>query len=387
MARLLILGTGSLATATCCALADLSHAGLRVTVAGRRHTAVTELVYLAGARAAVAGTGVTFTAAQAATDGEALCELIRAERPDLVLVCASMHSPWERERTPSAWTDLIAQAGFGLTLPFQADLAVRAATAVAAAGRSTRLVNACFPDAVNPLLNALHLPVLCGIGNAGLVASSLTHALGAVDPQRLQVLAHHVHLSRPRSADDEARAWLDGTPVPDVTQHLAAQRATGRERLNLVTGRTAARLAAALLYGADWDTSLPGPWGLPGGYPVRIRGGTLQLALPPGLTQEAAVAWNRQVGTAEGVDIADGTVRFTGRLSAALHALNEHEETTGPRSLDAPQAGDIADLADGFPIGELNAARTVVETLRARLRTRPAAHRAKAEQTDAGAHV
>lgn len=67
MARVLILGTGSLATATCCALADLCHAGLRVTVTGRRHPAVRELVYLAGARAAVAGTGVTFTAARAAT--------------------------------------------------------------------------------------------------------------------------------------------------------------------------------------------------------------------------------------------------------------------------------------------------------------------------------
>ncbi|MER5432305.1 hypothetical protein [Streptomyces sp. NPDC002588] len=333
---------------------------LHVTIAGRRAQAAAELAHVAGVRAHSAQSTVTFDAAHAGQQPQDLRQLVAEGAPDLVLVCASSHSPWERERTPSAWTDLVTATGFGLTLPLQADLAARAARAVVATGSDARLVNACFPDAVNPVLDALGLPVLCGVGNAGLVAASLAHALEVHDTGRLRVLAHHVHLARPRTPEDEARVWLDDTQVSDPARYLARMRATRREQLNLVTGQTAARLITALLHGIDLDTSVPGPWGLPGGYPVRVRDGRLELALPADLDQGAATAWNRRVGARDGVDVVDGTVRFTERVRDLLRLAGAHE------------------LVDGFPVRELDTARARLAVLRTRLRTLPAGEPATA---------
>ncbi|MFI0983627.1 hypothetical protein ACH4SP_42325 [Streptomyces sp. NPDC021093] len=354
MPRLLVLGTGSLATAVCCALAHAPGGDLQVTVAGRSARAAAELAHVAGVRAHSAAVPVTFDAAPAGQQLQDPQQLVAQAAPDLVLVCASSHSPWERERTPSAWTDLVTAAGFGLTLPFQADLAVRAVRAVAATGSSAQVVNACFPDAVNPVLDALGLRVLCGVGNAGLVAASLAHALEVDDTARLRVLAHHVHLAPPGTGEDEARVWLDDTEVADPARYLARMRQTPRERLNLVTGQTAARVITALLHGMDLDTSVPGPWGLPGGYPVRVREGRLELALPAGLSRSAATAWNRRAGARDGIEVIDGMVRFTDRVRNALRLAGADE------------------WVDGFPVQDLDSARTRLTALRTRLRSLPA---------------
>ncbi|MFE7754004.1 hypothetical protein [Streptomyces sp. NPDC057429] len=351
--HLVVLGTGSLARSVCCSLACTRSGPLRVTVAGRDARAADEIAYLAGSRALTSGTPVHFDAAGTDPGSHDFKELLARTSPRMLLVCASAQSPWERTRHPSGWTDLIAEAGFGLTLPLQADIPVRAARAVADAAPDTLLINACFPDAVNPLLKALDLPVLCGIGNAGLVAASLGHTLSLGPTPRLKVLAHHVHLHAPVHPADEARAWLDDAPLTDVTALLTRQRTTDRERLNLVTGHTAALLITSLAHGFTLHTSLPGPHGLPGGYPVAIRDSTVTLDLPPGLTEQEATAWNHRVGAGDGVTVDDGRVRFTG---PALAAVTAH----------APA------LAEGFAATVLDEAQAELKAVRDRLRRRTA---------------
>src|SRR5262249_17236454 len=137
-------------------------------------------------------------------------------------------------------------------------------------------------------------------------------------PGRLRVLAHHVHLHAPERPEDELRAWLDDTPVPDIGALLADQRRADRERMNAVTGFAAARLLADLLAGQAVATNLPGPLGLPGGYPVRVQDGVLALDLPAGLTYDEAVAANRRAGERDGIDLVDGYLRFPGAAAAEL---------------------------------------------------------------------
>ncbi|MEU3199955.1 hypothetical protein [Streptomyces sp. NPDC006996] len=312
---------------------------------------------MAGARARLSNAPVVFEAERVdfgpgLANADALTRLLERISPSVVAICASRFSPWERFRQPSAWTDLVASGGLGLTLPLQADLAVRVSSAVARACSGAHVVNACFPDAVNPVLAALGLPILCGVGNAGVIHASVRHALGVAAPERLKVLAHHVHLHAPDDAEDEALAWLDGTPVPDVSAALVQQRCTDRELLNLVTGHTAAGLITALATGADWSTSVPGPWGLPGGYPVRAHDGGLTLDLPPDLDRDQAIAWNRRVGQADGVEIRDGRAIFVGCAAEALRPVS-------------------ARLAEGFPVSELDWACDELEAVRDRLRTVP----------------
>jgi hypothetical protein len=334
IADLAVIGSGSLARAVCCSLAVAASFPLRVSICARDQVKAAEAVYLAAARARLSGTAARFEARP-----------LGAGDAELIVVCASEQSPWERETAPSAWTSLMAEAGFGITLPLQASVAM----AVATARPGATIVNACYPDAVNPLLQACGIPILCGIGNVAILTASLAAALD-VAPERLKVLAHHAHLHRPSDPDDEARAWLDGEPVTGVTKALAAQRSATRSQLNVVTGHSAALLLLGMLGGQAGSASLPGPLGLSGGYPVRLMGfGKLELDLPPGVGEAEAVDFNRRAAESEGVVVSAGAVTFGEK---ARRALEPH----------APA------LAGGFAPSDLPEVMRQFRALRARLR-------------------
>ncbi|WP_291412718.1 hypothetical protein [Actinophytocola sp.] len=284
---------------------------------GRSRGKADAVCYLAGTRAALGGTGVTFQPV-VADFGARLADVLAGARPTGVFVCASHQSPWERVTAPSAWTDLLARAGFGLALPLHADIAARAERLIATHAPGAWLVNACFPDAVNPVLAGLEIPVLCGVGNVGTLAASLQAALGLPDQTRLQLLAHHAHLHPPHDAADEACAWLDGTPLPDITALLATQRATDRALLNRLTGLTAALVLSAMLTGDTADTHVPGPNGLPGGYPVRVAAGRVSLRLPADIGEAEAVGFNQRAAKRDGVRVEDGKVHLEPAVVSAL---------------------------------------------------------------------
>lgn len=353
-ASLVVFGTGSLAHATCDALATVSPEPMDVIVVGRGREKAAAVCYLAGIRAALSGTGVTFRPAVAGIEAEltdVLAAVLADARPEGVYVCASHQSPWERVTAPSAWTDLLAHAGFGLALPLHADLAARAGRSIAKHAPWAWLVNACFPDAVNPVLAAMDLPVLCGIGNVGVLAASLQAALGLPGQSRLRLLAHHAHLHAPHDPADEARAWLDDAPLPDVTALLATQRATDRQQLNRVTGLTAGLVLSALLTGTPTDTHVPGPNGLPGGYPVRLATGRVSLRLPAGVDEAEAVDVNQVAARRDGVLVEDGKVHFEPTVGSAL-----------PRAVSG---------LDGFGAAELPGVCRDLLALRAELRKQP----------------
>ena len=332
---------------------------VHVIVIGRRQDIATQLCYVANTRAASGGRAATFEPAA----GEPVPVLDGTARLDGVLVCASTQSPWERLTRPSAWTDLVRRAGFGLTLPFQAELALRVGRALAGRGPRPWLINACFPDAVNPLLAQLGVPVLCGIGNIGLLAASAQAALGLPDQRHLRMLAHHLHLHAPAAGEPEALAWLDDELV-DAARLLARQRATDRTELNHVTGHTAALLLDRLAGGPAAervDTHLPGPLGLPGGYPVSMRGTELDLRLPPGVTRAGAIEFNQRAALADGVVVEGGTGTGTEAGSETGTVRFGPAAVTELQTL-AP------DLAGGFAVTELPSATARLRALRDWLR-------------------
>ncbi|GAB3473593.1 hypothetical protein [Nocardiopsis coralliicola] len=324
----LIVGGGSLTRAVCYALATIGTAPCTVTVVSRTAANAAEISYVANARAALSTSPARFRpAAVERYSAGAFGPVLRERRPALVLNCASHQSPWEGTHTPSAWTDLIRRRGFGFTLPLQSAIALELARALASSGTAPQLVNACFPDAVNPVLKAAGLPVLCGIGNVALLAATLQAGLGLRDQARLSVLGHHWHLHAPHSPEQEALAWLDGAPVAGVTGLLAPQRAASRAELNAIHGHVAALVLDALLGGGEFRTSLPGVAGLPGGYPVRVRSGAVELCLPDALTLDGAVALNQEWTALEGVRVsADGAVSLApGGAHPAASASGEAE--------------------------------------------------------------
>lgn len=350
MSSVVLLGSGALARSVCYSLA-VSATPMTVTVAARNGAKATEIAYVGNVRAALSGSPVRCRAVPSQlADPLELSRVLAATMPDIVLLAASFHSPCERLTNPSPWTRLLDRTGFGVTAPLHALLAIVTAEVVAQTGRA-RLLVASFPDAVNPMLAALGLPVFAGVGNAALLTASLRAELDVHPKTRVRMLAHHVHLDPPDTAADEACAWIDDVQVPDVTSALAAQRATDSCELNLIAGHSAALLIRDLLGGAEVHTTLPGPLGLPGGYPVRIAE-DIELDLPPGLSRAAAVEWNRAAARRDGVDVDNGQVRFSERVLGALEPY-------------------LPDLTEGFPVGEIGTVADYLLDLRTKLRMGP----------------
>jgi hypothetical protein len=354
--RFVVVGSGYLARSVCLALATPTPAPggadkpypVAVEVLGRDPAALQDLCTVAGLRAAAAGAPVRFTPlALPVTDESALARVFARVRPAAVLVCAATQSPWERLRAPSAWTALLERAGFGLSLPFQAEIALAVSRAAAPTG--TPVLNACFPDEVNPLLAQLGEPVLAGVGNVGLLATALQAALGLPDQRRLRLLAHHLHLHTPKDPAAEAVAWLDDRPLPRVGALLAGVRAAARPGSHVVTGALAAQLLLDLATGETRDTHLPGVLGLPGGYPVRVHRGGIRLRLPEGYPVELARQVQQGWSVADGVVVRQGRVEFGPAAGAELERL-------------------VPELAGGFALGELDRARSTLAQLRDRLR-------------------
>jgi hypothetical protein len=94
-----------------------------------------------------------------------------------------------------------------------------------------------------------------------------------------------------------------------------------------------------MVHGGEWAGHVPGPHGLPGGYPVRLRDGALDLDLPSALTRKEAIAWNLRYEEESGLVVSpDGRATYTGVLRARLQALS-------PTLADGFHVRDIADVS------------------------------------------
>ncbi|WP_329562456.1 hypothetical protein [Kitasatospora sp. NBC_01266] len=351
-----VVGSGALARSVVYALADTDPGPTAVHLIARSAGRLSTMAHVATCRAALLGSPVRFTPHRldAERPGDSVAALVGAVGADVVLNCASTHSPSEVVARPSGWTDLIRAAGIALALPFHASFAARLCEAVArSGGPGTLFLNAALPDAVNPVLAALGGPIHCGVGNIATVAASLADPGGGLgagaadDPgQRLRVLGHHHHLAAPADPRDEARVWHGDVELTDVGRRLAPMRACDRRLLHELTGHTAALLVRDLLRERAVRAHVPGPLGLPGGYPVRLAEGRITLDLPPGITEAEAVDLQSRWGRADGVAVdRHGNAEFADRVLAASAPHLKLPPTAEPGQLIA-LADELAEVRD-----------------------------------------
>ncbi|HKV95698.1 MAG TPA: hypothetical protein VJW20_24350 [Candidatus Angelobacter sp.] len=348
-ATILIVGSGSLARAISYSLALLLSRPHRVVICARSRNQLNDILYVSRAKAASIQSRAIFDSIEFEAEADDAGRLLSSIQPDVVVNCASYYSPWEDIHQPSSWTQLLRRAGFGFTLPLQSAFAIKFAKAVAGHSRAVLFINGCYPDAVNPLLHALGLPIFCGIGNIALLAATLRSSLGLASEQRLKVMAHHLHLYTPKPGVEEAQAWVDGKPCENVGSLLAGQRASTGLEVNKVIGCTGAVLLRDIIDKRDVETHVPGPFGLPGGYPVRVAGAHMELNLPDGLSQARAISWNEKIAVADGVRIlSNGFVEFGEKPK---HAFRKY----------------LPQLSDGFHVSEIEKVAQSMLELRARL--------------------
>jgi hypothetical protein len=142
--------------------------------------------------------------------------------------------------------------------------------------------------------------------------------------------------------------WIDDQEVADVYARFAGVQLT-REPAIEISGASGVPLFLAMARHGDWSGHVPGPHGLPGGYPVRLSGGVLDLELPSALTRNEAIAWNLRYEEESGFVVsADGRAIYTGILRERLRALSPT-------------------LADGFHVRDIDEVYRAMNDLRSRL--------------------
>lgn len=286
-ADIVIVGSGSLAQGIVQALAQGGADSRRIAIVGRSAIKVSRIALLANARAACFGTSVIFSAlAMREFRASAFARLFRSLKPKVVLLAASLQSPWESAQGENAWTQLLGGGGFGVTLPLQ--LALAAEFSRGAADCRAAIVNACYPDCVNVVLHRLGLPVTCGVGNAAIVAALCRFQSGTLRGD-VRVVGHHGHLGgwlAGKASQAQPRVWVKGRERNALL--LRPKLAPIGEDLNSVTAATATRVVMALLTGEALCTSIPGVAGLPGGYPFLLKRGKFTLQFRP------AFVWSKR---------------------------------------------------------------------------------------------
>ncbi|SHN27334.1 hypothetical protein [Actinacidiphila paucisporea] len=344
--HVVVLGTGAFAGALVRAFAQRASGPTVVHLVSRDRDRAQHLAGLANAHAVLADRSVRFCPHRLdLRQGADLRPLLGRHQPRVLAVCSSDYSPADTRGLPSAWTHLIHTTGLGVTLPLQAATALRAAAASAEASPRTAVVNACFPDAVNPMLHGAGLPVLCGLGNVSTLVSLIRSELRLGDESRLKVLAHHAHLHTPPTPDQEVRAWLDEQPLTAVHDILQRGRSRPRADLNEIGAAAGAAVLEALTHPRDhYAGHVAAPQGRPGGYPVVITGGSVALRLPPGMSERESVACNAQWSALDGISVdQQGKARFT---PATLNVLREYwpdaPTTFGPQDVEELRARQLA---------------------------------------------
>lgn len=321
---LVVVGTGAFAAALTAAFADSARPRAEVVLLGRRGGAGPGLADdLTNRRVKVA-----FRPHDTITT-RALATTFDEVQPCAVVVCASEQSPYNQVHYSTTWERVRAAAEFGFTAPLQATFAIRAARALRSLSlEHVPLVNACYPDFVNPLMRLLGLQVLCGLGNVASLTTALQDVLGTTRTAPLRMAAHHRHLKGASGPGSEARVWVGDDELPSAAEALDRVRRLPRRTLNDLGARHGGVLLARLLEGETVQTNLPGVSG-PGGFPVLIGQSGCEPDLPAGVRLPDLYAWQQHHALAEGVAVLpQGEITFTGASARGLRTLGIAEQTT-----------------------------------------------------------
>jgi len=354
-ADILIFGTGNFAGRIALDLAATASEPVTVAIAGRNHDRLDWLRTAGNARAALFNRPARFISREVdlSVPDAAAAALTTAE-PEVVVQAASFQTGNVISSQDNAWTKLVAEGGLSATAVLQAPLSIEVARAVKGVRPQAYFINCCFPDVVNPLIAALDLPITSGMGNIAILSNAFAGVLG--DASRLKVLAHYQNLAPWRQPQDtrtgrSARVWIDNEEVADVYARFVGVRLT-REPAIEISGPSGVPLMLAMATGKNWSGHMPGPNGLPGGYPVKFSAGRLDLDLPAELTREEAVAWNLSYEEESGLVVGpDGRVSYTG-------ALRNHLAAFSPA------------IASGFHVRDIGDAYHAMNDLRSQLQAR-----------------
>ena len=272
-----------------------------------------------------------------ATNQKEVEQVITDVSPDLILQNASLIGPFVLNGRDDPVAHVFGRVGRGPTLPAQLPVLLAVMKAVRAVGYDRPVANLSLPDVTNPILAAIGLAPTVGLGNASMVqyrvrqAFLLQDGVKKEDVPLIRIVAHHAQVPiamqslMPEDPTNRCRVYLGEEGVRnDQLAYMAPAIAAG-PHYNLPTAACCVDALLALLPGAaPLRISLPAPFGLPGGYPVLLQDGGVELDLPVTATMEDCIEFQRRMARADGIENIDddGTVTFTHEVVSALSVID-----------------------------------------------------------------
>ena len=287
-------------------------------------------------------------------DVDRTAEVFARHQPDLIVSTASMQTWWLTELLPPSARARLDRAPFGAWLPVHLTLALKFMRAVRQADYRGHTLVASFPDVVNVVLGRLGLAPTCGLGNLDEIVPKLRYLAAerlGVSPRAIRVLLVAHHALEPfvfgQRDGDAPPYWVriecDGRDVTArVEAHyllLEAYPLPPGPAWHFLTAASATRLIRGLVgEGEGGLLHVPGPGGLPGGYPAVASCGGVRLFDLPGLSRAQAIAINERSNPFDGIDCidAEGAVRFTPEAARVVkEALGYNGERLRPSDSEA----------------------------------------------------
>ena len=355
--KLLLVGAGNLCLQILKILAPKN--AFEFVVLGRNEEATIRLCNLVALSCAQLGQHIAIKPRIAdLTDIARVTRVLREEAPDMLVNCASLQSWRVITGLPKLSFEQLDQAQFGPWLPMHLTLMHCLMQAVKASGISAKTVNAAFPDAVNPILARVGLAPDIGVGNvANLIpATQLSIArLLECSPADVQVQLYTQHYFShyvprgglpPRASyrllyevRDQPRAARLSDAAIFATVKTEFRRLGGVDG-QFLTACSAVTVIEGLFSPTPVQVHAPGPLGLPGGYPVQLHDGRIDVQFSEACPQDEAVRINAICQSQDGIDEihCDGSVTYNPTCMAVMQAMLGYSKNT----MSIEQSADFA---------------------------------------------
>ncbi len=288
--------------------------------------------------------------------------LLREEAPDILVNCASLQSWRVITGLPKLTFEQLDQAQFGPWLPMHLTLMHYLMQAVKASGISAKTVNAAFPDAVNPILSRIGLAPDIGVGNVANLIPAVRFSIARLlecEPADVQVRLYAQHYFShyvprgglpPRASyrllyEVRDRPEVTRLPAESVFSTVKAEfRRLGGVDGQFLTACSAVTVIEGLFSPTPVLVHAPGPLGLPGGYPVWLHDGQIDVQFSDACPQDEAVRINAICQSQDGIDEihCDGSVSFNPQCMAIMQTLLGYSKKTMSIEQSADCARELA---------------------------------------------
>lgn len=275
-----------------------------------------------------------------ATQQQKVEQLLRNEKPDLVVQSASLLSPWAMYGRTDKVAKALLQAGFGVQLPAQLPILTTIMKAIREVDFNGPIANLSYPDVTHAVLDHFGLAPTIGLGNVSIahlrvraaLRKTQMHVNGSADHLPLiRLVCHHhqtygvLEAKAPNDPDEYCRVYLgeDGQRADELAYQ--GFPITPGIDYNIITAAAALPVLLALLPGAETlRFSVPSPQGLVGGYPVVIRDGQVELDLPKNADLHEAVNFHWRIARLDGVErvTEEGTILFSDKAKQAVASID-----------------------------------------------------------------